>query len=746
MTQSIVKESPLLKLIPHRSITQFAGNIKEWTSIVESVLQKSSLPDKLQVLDDLLIVQDFFSLRPYLSVWVQSLSLLEHYLVKSLVVIHQAERCFAFPDAEVQNHERALMNMLSELKEVEAFYSEMGGVIGYHLMSMSLLADQDTGRQLEAKETYFPPFGVDLTQDSLDLRKKIIDGIASQKFMAELYPVGGAADRLNLQDEQTHTDLPAARLEFLGYTLLEWMIRDLQAREYVHFKLFHEQVTTPIALMTSPEKNNNYLVQEIVREKRFFGRSPELFMFFFQPLVPTFTKEGAWCLHSPMKLLLKPGGHGVIWKLAAEKRVFQWLAEHGRYKALVRQINNPIAGVDLGLIALTGVGCSENKTFGFASCVRRVLTSEGMNILKQKPSSDGSFRIVLSNIEYCDFKKFGIQDIAKNADEPYSVFPSNTNILFVDLTAISEVIKTLAYPGMLVNFKKMECFDVQQGMVQVEVARLELLMQNIADGLVETVQKPLEEDPYPQLKTFITFNKRHKTISPTKKQFIPGSGLVETALGCFYDYLKNARELLEQFCDFTMPPLVQEEEFLEQGPSFMVLYHPALGPLYSIIGQKIRKGSLAAYSELQLEVADVSIEGLSLRGSLLIKADQVLGHSVEGIVRYSHQTGRCLLKNVTVKNQGIDRSQKNVYWKNVIARTEACVIHLEGSSEFVAEDVVLEGNYMITVQDGERVTARQAGDQVILVRERLDQIDEACWDYSVTSEYHIQLKLKKRWQ
>lgn len=746
MTESIVKESPLLELISNRSITQLAVSLKGWACIIERVLQKSSLPEKLQVLDDLLVIKDFFSLRPHLSAWVQNLPLLENYLVKSLVVIHQAESCLSFPDEEMEAHASSLMSMLSELKEVETFYREMGGVIGYHLMSMTLLSDQDRGQQLEAKETYFPPFGVDLTQDNADLRKKIIEGIASQKFMAELYPVGGAADRLNLQDEKTHTDLPAARLEFLGCTLLEWMIRDLQAREYLHFKLFHEQVATPIALMTSPEKNNNSLVQEIVREKSFFGRSPKLFTFFSQPLVPTFTKEGTWCLQSPMKLLLKPGGHGVIWKLASDKKVFEWFTEHKRHKALVRQINNPIAGVDLGLIALTGVGCSENKTFGFASCVRRVQTSEGMNILKQKPTPEGSFSIVLSNIEYCDFKKFGIQDISKNPDEPYSVFPSNTNILFVDLPAISEVIKTLAYPGMLVNFKKMEFFDPQQGRVTAEVARLELLMQNIADGLAEIVQKPLEEDPYPQLKTFITFNKRHKTISPTKKQFVPGSGLVETALGCFYDYLKNARELLEQFCGFKIPPLVQEEEFLEQGPSFIVLYHPALGPLYSIIGQKIRKGSLAPYSELQLEIADVWIEGLNVQGSFLIKADQVLGHKVEGIIRYSHQTGRCFLKNVTVRNQGIDQSKKNVYWKNAIARTEACVIHLEGWSEFIAEDVVLEGNYMITIQDGERVTARQAGDQVVLIRERLDQIAEACWDYSVTSEHHIQLKSKKRWQ
>ncbi len=29
-------------------------------------------------------------------------------------------------------------------------------------------------------------------------------------------------------------------------------------------------------------------------------------------------------------------------------------------------------------------------------------------------------------------------------------------------------------------------------------------------------------------------------------------------------------------------------EYLEQGPGFIFLYHPALGPLWDVIGQKVR--------------------------------------------------------------------------------------------------------------------------------------------------------------
>lgn len=727
----------MLESLSLNTTQSLEAQLNELRPIVASVIQEPAITGKLAVLNRLASVKRFFSSRPCFKKVLQGLSPLEEYLVKTLVVIQQIERCVPYPDEQIAEHKKALIELVSELKEIEAFYDTLGGVLGYHMASIRLLSEIDSPQSAQTEECYFPPFGVDLTQDTLYLRERIVEGIAAQGEMAEIYPVGGSADRLNLHDERTHIDLPAARLEFLGYTLLEWIIRDLQAREYMHFKIFHKQVTTPIALMTSHEKNNDRLVRDIFQEHRFFGRTKESVTFFSQPLVPTFTREGNWCLQRPMKLLLKPGGHGVIWKLAAEKKVLEWFAVHGRSKAIIRQINNPIAGVDLGLLAFTGVGCMEGKSFGFASCVRRVKTSEGMNILKQTKTPEG-VRIVLSNIEYCDFKKFGIEDTPTNVNEPYSVFPSNTNILFVDLTEIAKVLQTLTYPGMLVNFKETQYYDPEKGYVYEEVARLELLMQNIADGFVETFSQPLQKEPYPNLKTFITFNERHKTISPTKKQFVPGSGLVETALGCFYDYLRNAQELLEHSCHIEVPPLVQEEEFLEHGPSFIFLYHPALGPLYSVIGQKIRGGSLALYAELQLEIADVDIENLHVQGSLLVQALQVMGHEVDETLCYSYRTGRCRLKNVTIKNRGIDRTQKNIYWKNSIQRHEMCCVILEGFSEFIAENVILSGDHTIVVKDGERVRAVQMGDQVAFHRESMEMPSHE-WRYHITPDYHIRL-------
>lgn len=63
----------------------------------------------------------------------------------------------------------------------------------------------------------------------------------------------------------------------------------------------------------------------------------------------------------PLGLVLKPGGHGVIWKLASDEGVFAWFSGWERKAAIVRQISNPVAGTDVTLLALSGIGRQYNK-------------------------------------------------------------------------------------------------------------------------------------------------------------------------------------------------------------------------------------------------------------------------------------------------------------------------------------------------------------------------------------------------
>lgn len=655
---------------------------------------------------------EIFNQDPHVKSWMEKPSAVRTFLaslsqeceliIKSLVAIGQEEHLFQ--SASTTNSiSEPLRAILEELFPVETFYKEIGGIVGYHFKLISLFSKDKQSFQ-DVEEFYYQPPGIDIASADENVAKYIDQGLISLPKLGEIYPVGGAADRLQLFDEESGQLLPAAKLTFCGHSLLEGLIRDVQAREYLYFKRFKEQITIPIAMMTSSEKENHRHIQSLCNEKKWFGRSKASFRFFCQPLVPTIEKEGKWCLSGPMKLLMKPGGHGVLWKLAKQEGVLDWLESLGKTKLIVRQINNPVAGTDGSFLAFAGVGFQGDKIFGFASCPRQVLSAEGINILiHRKPSSQNTY--CLTNIEYCDFSKFSIQDIPEKPGSLYSQFPSNTNILFADIDCIKETVKHCPIPGMLVNLKKISYPDEEGFLKTKEVARLESTMQNIADHFEESIDPTCSLKGI-TLKTFLTYNVRRKTISTIKKLHQKESSLLETPEGCFYDLMQNAHDLLSHYCHISVPDMPDAESYIKNGPSFIFHFHPALGPLYSIIAQKFRGGRFGDRSELNLEIAEVDIVNLDLSGSLHVIADQILGESdPEGIIRYSDRVGKCRLINVKVENQGIDFNASNTYWKANIHRSGLCEIIIHGDGEFYAENVLLPGNLKIEVESGTRLTA-----------------------------------------
>ena len=692
-SMSDTEKSPSVLLEELDRLRLLACNMKEARSIQE----------RLEILNADHIVKEFFKNQSLDQAFPSEVSIEGEAAIKSVIAIGQAGRVFAVSAGALEVSDR-LRDVLEILLRVDRFYSSIGGIVGYHWSVISLFASS-----LEIncdKRSFIPPVGIDIAMKNREVLDNIAVGIERIKELAEIYAVGGAADRLRLQDPETGMPLPAARLTFAGKTLLETLVVDVQAREYLYFKLFGEQLTTPIALMTSEEKENHQQILSLCNEQKWFGRPRGSFFLFCQPSVPAVDREGNWCMTGMMRLLLKPGGHGVIWKLAKDCGVFDWLLEQGRKKALVRQINNPIAGIDDGLLAFTGIGLSQDKVFGFASCPRQVKSAEGINVVVEKQDNSG-FSYCLTNIEYCDFKKHQITDEPAAPGSTYSKFPSNTNILFVDLAAISKNIDKMPIPGRLINFKKTEFQTEDGGIKELEICRLESTMQNIADELIDTFSQSLAAEDFFRFKTFLTYNKRHKTISTVKKEYVIGGPLLETPEGCYLDFFRNAHDLLSNYCRFSVP------DFDECVPSFFFTYHPALGPLYSIIAQKVRVGKIHPGSALELNIAEVDIEGLDLQGSLRIAAENVMGEvDGLGVLQYGRGSGKCQLKNVVVQNLGISLDSQRDFWRGSFKHEEICEIFLEKDAEFLAENVTLAGGLSIVVPRGTRVRAVQGKDGV----------------------------------
>lgn len=639
------------------------------------------------------------------------------FIALSIGAIGQSERLLT-PITSSKNPKKAWDILLAQLKSVEAFYSTLGGIIGYHATALALI--QENTLRGKQHPQYLVPRSIDLTDGSTpSVRRAVATGIRALSGMAEIYPIGGAADRLSLRDENTGTYLPAARLSFCGRNLVEHLVVDLEAREYLHYKLFGKQITTPIAMMTSEEKSNRENIEAIFEENHWFGRPKESCRIFTQPLVPTMNKKGDWCFQGPQKLLSKPGGHGVLWKCAEDAGIFEWLLDLGRKHALVRQVNNLVSAVDHGLLAFAGVGIEKGSIFGFAGCPSLEGASEGVNVVVKK---DEGF--CLTNIEYTEFAKLDIH--------PEARFPTNTNVLFADLEAVRRAAKVRPIPGILINAKRMLTYRHNQSPSLDEVVRLESTMQNIADEFTSE-----KRDDLP---TYITHNHRRKTISTVKRIASPESGFLNTPERCLLDRLENHRELLQQHCGFELPPRVDESNFFLYGPSFVFEYHPALGPLFEVIGQKLRRGRMHKGSELHLEIAELDAERLDVQGSLILTAATPLGHIDEmGRQIYSEQAGRARLKDVRIRNRGINEEIEQDFWRLPLAHKEKCEIIIESGGEFVAEGIILEGDLSIHVPSGFCVTATMKEGKLSLIKEPIKTGPSWHWNYSFGENEKIML-------
>lgn len=631
----------------------------------------------------------------------------------ALMAIGQHATVLVWPSGTPPKDKLRLLH--AQLAAIDRFYESVGGIVGYQCHVLSALANK--GNAQKAAASFSGAEGMDLTCPSRELTDTVWTGVRALKEVAEIYPIGGLGSRLGLTNKKK-LPLPAAWLPFRGKSLLEGLIDDVQAKEFLYYRLFGRQITVPIAMMTSQEMNNHEQIKSLCKKNNWFGRPSESFFLFPQLSVPVVTEKGAWSIKAPLELHVQPGGHGALWKAAEEQGVFHWLQGQEKGHLLIRQINNPVAGLDLGLLALIGKGKRERKALGFASCSRAPNAAEGILVLVEE---NGERR--LSNIEYTDFNRYSIESCA-------SCHLANTNILYAHLEQMLPVIKNNPLPQLVLNMKNKEPVVTPEGTRgEILSGRLESMMQNISDSLKARNGE--------QLATFLTINERKKTLSAAKKSFTEESALLETPEGAFYDLLHCAHELLEKKCGAAIAPFAPRAHYLQEGPSHIFLYHPALGPLYSLISQKIRQPTLELHSELQLEIADIYMNAVSIQGSLLVKAENILGHKSQGLIRYSNKTGKCYLNNVSIINEGASGKQSHPYWQNRIKRNQALTILLLGHSEFLAENVVFKGHHTIIVPDGQRWIASQAADGEIRY-----QVEKPGWHFNYEEkEGDIKLKI-----
>ncbi len=575
-----------------------------------------------------------------------------------------------------------LDNIVKNAESIDQQYQLIGGIFGYQEKVLELLINQDEDFE---NADYLPPSFIDLSIDSSEDKDYLASGIEKLPYHGEIYLLGGAAERLNTKSEK----VCGAQLQFLGKTLLEHLIDECFGREYLYYKMSEKQITTPIACMISEHEGNDTMIRKMCENKNWYGRGRENIKLFHQDKAPLFNAKGQWAFNKATgDIMTKPGGHGSLWKSYLDHKINQWFEKRNVKKVLIRQINNPIAGIDNGIVKFFGVNWHLDKALSFYSCSQLSGRAEGVNVMKVC-SRGGGREGAISNVEYCEK---GASSLMKRG----SLYLANTNIILFDLLKMQEVIKRKPWPGILINRKK-----------GVGLARLESTMQKISEELKVDIDRE-------ELDVMVTKGKRSKTLSAIKKLF-DGKSFIETPEECFYQYLLNAQDLLVNYCHFDLE-LLSLTPNLKNLP-FIFTYHPALGPFYEIIAEKMQYGRLERGSELSLEIADLYFNRVVISGSLLVHTDYIMGHFRGGKVVFSERRAKISLINVRVENSG-RKNLKLTDYKLQPNHQEKCLITLGENAKFTASDVVLRGDIEIDVPDNMHYTAVESNLGYRLIKKR----------------------------
>lgn len=635
-------------------------NLSNW---VQALQQQPHIEDRVSyLLQEAPHLADLLSLRPD---WWATSSLESRWIALQLALLKFLPATLT--DAQLNLY-------IQSLEPADAFFYKIGGLLGYQSLMEHLLSSSTKESDIHLSA---PPT-VDIREPSVR-QHWTYEGLKLLSSTAEIYPIGGAGDRLGYRDPDTGEPLPVALFPFGGKNLLERMIEDLFAREWIWFRLSGKQVRVPLVFMTSHEKQNAQRIQNYIDEKNSWARGFETIRILHQPLVPVIDPTGKWVFLEEGRPFLKPGGHGVLWKLLEEDGILHWLQTLRCLYAVVRQVNNPLANANLNLAALVGYGGHRKASFGLTVCDRPIGAAEGMICLATR-QIDSEYQAWLTNIEYTDFKKAGLEDLPRGTGSPFSPYPGNLNLLFCNLKALKPALQNHSIPGVILNFKQTDV-PYANGMQRELVGRLESSMQNLSDAFptsLPSISKAYDAD---NLHAFALFIERSAGMSAIKNEWKQTSQqLFETERGAYFDYLSLLFLQLRK-AGWTLPQWTDPYE----APPIQIEWLPALAPTEELVRQRLRNGKVSPTSELYLDLAEAYLDQVSIKGSLRVHAQQPYGKLIENQVVFSSLCGQVWLEEISIENQGKD---------------QGCFILLEGSSSLFAKNLCLYGPVKIVVPDG----------------------------------------------
>ncbi|MFA4906174.1 MAG: hypothetical protein WC645_06690 [Candidatus Margulisiibacteriota bacterium] len=525
------------------------------------------------------------------------------------------------------------------------------------------------------------------------IKKALLTALARLDEVVFAAVVGGAAERLKYSDAEGKP-LPQATYPFLP--LSHRNIFGLHADSILAIKnLFYltqaaaeQGVQIPYFMMTSHLTDTR--IAEDFEAHGYYGLGKGNVSRVSQPLIPVVSAEGKWLLKGPYELNTKPHGHGDFWRLYFGSARQGELAEDMKRFTLVLQGNNPFLFAHL--LEFAGLGMLRKAAFGFSTSPRRAGAPEGSVVLAQ--NGDGSFSI--RNIEYPVLRSFGINDEADPATG-YSAYPNNLNFLFADSSRVRPIIDSDPFPGEIINLGKMQTSHADHR--EVRGGRGEAQMQGLAEAI--TANRPEE------LPVFVMNGQRGSHPSSHFDVFKnEPEKTVDTVATCRQNYSDRAAAWL-------LSAGVKVEHRKESPSTESVIeLTPAFALREDLLRSKVQGGRVTEGSTLYLSGFHTEVRELGLSGDLQVVVENEIGDSrlaadnQGAIIPDPIRAGKVRIHNLAVINAGRKKVlDKNKNWQGEFEEKEHCRIVIQGNGElFVEPGTVIDGNFDLTVKDGEKVT------------------------------------------
>ena len=164
--------------------------------LVNALRAQSEISEKLRLLAQESLVKAELQHLPLLQGFLKHVSLETQFVIHTLLAIGEASFIFYGIEKEPDWHE-CLSKLAEQLWNIEIFYDAIGGIVGYHVTVLKLIAQYKVSREIDSIR-YLKPEGMDISLKTTEVNQAIHWGIESLPEMAEIYPVGGAGDRLAL--------------------------------------------------------------------------------------------------------------------------------------------------------------------------------------------------------------------------------------------------------------------------------------------------------------------------------------------------------------------------------------------------------------------------------------------------------------------------------------------------------------------------------------------------------------------